>query len=260
MALPEPVKAAIIAGLAANKLTGGLVLSGLGDIGKVALGGGGRGGTPLDPVYVKDVGGGLGGGGGGGVSPIAGLPGALPFTGPLATTATGLGLASAIVTPIVAYLDLKYISEGGQVRSRSSMGLGGFKDYDPLSSAISKDSAALDAHAELMSKTTAQLSHDTSGADTHAGVQALEAVQSFFTSKPVVTVAGWNDLLSHRDTSAKDLHDSAQTLDATVRNWRNTSAPIPQVTVNVSISARDVTEKTYHAGWYTPGGYVGTPS
>ena len=71
MALPEPVKAAVIAALAANKLTGGLVASGLGDLAKVAMGGGGVGGgggivggLGVQKVFVVNMAEGMGMGGG----------------------------------------------------------------------------------------------------------------------------------------------------------------------------------------------------
>ena len=69
-ALPPELKTVAIAALVGNKLTGGLVASGIGDVAKAlmggALGGGGllgRGSTPANPLFVSDIsgGGGLGG-------------------------------------------------------------------------------------------------------------------------------------------------------------------------------------------------------
>ena len=98
-------------------------------------------------------------------------------------------------------------------------------------------------------------SHDTSGADAHATVAALQSVQSFFTQKPVVRVDGWADLLTHRDTSALDMHNAATSLDAAVNNWRNSPAPVTNVTVNVNttVSAAQVRNSVQHLTVYTPG-------
>lgn len=66
--LPPELKSVAIAALVGNKLTGGLVASGIGDIAKSVLSGGGllgRGATPANPVFVSDVS--LGGGKGGGI-------------------------------------------------------------------------------------------------------------------------------------------------------------------------------------------------
>ena len=77
MSLPPNIQAAVIAGLAVNKLSGGLAASGIGNIAggliKIAFSQfGNRGSTPLNPVFVSGVGG--IGGPGGGVPPVGGAP------------------------------------------------------------------------------------------------------------------------------------------------------------------------------------------
>jgi TP901 family phage tail tape measure protein len=81
MSLPQPVQAAVIAALAANKLTGGLVASGIGDLARVGLGaatGKGGGGGALggilgaQHVWVDNMGAGGMGGAGAGVGTAAG--------------------------------------------------------------------------------------------------------------------------------------------------------------------------------------------
>lgn len=103
MALPEPVKAAIIAGLAANKLTGGLVSSGIGDLARVALrggsggsGGGMLGGLGVQHVWVDNMG--MGGGmGGAGMAASSGgrLSQAVSILGPVALAAGSIALLAA---------------------------------------------------------------------------------------------------------------------------------------------------------------------
>jgi len=94
LSLPPGVQSALVAGLAINKLSGGLVAQGVGNVAggflKIAFS---RGATPLTPLYVQQVGGipGAGGvpvaGGGGIISKLLGI-----------TTAVGLGaiLGSAV--------------------------------------------------------------------------------------------------------------------------------------------------------------------
>ena len=110
-------------------------------------------------------------------------------------------------------------------------------------------------------------SADTMGPVT---LSALDAVQAFFTQKPVVTVPGLSDLLTHRDTSAADLHAAATSLDSTVASWRGSMGmldsaakelhdsrpPIPNVsvTVNTTVTGKDVAQTQTHSHWYTPGG------
>jgi hypothetical protein len=94
--LPPQVQGVVIAALAANKLTGGLVASGIGDIAKGLLGGtvkglfsGMRGGTPATPLFTKEVG--LPGGGG---------PGG-PGGGPLGLLKNAALLAPAVLAAAV---------------------------------------------------------------------------------------------------------------------------------------------------------------
>jgi len=76
LALPKEVQGIAIAALAANKLSGGLIGSGLGNIAKglggLVLGGGllGRGSSAANPVWVQSATGGVGGGVGGRGSPL----------------------------------------------------------------------------------------------------------------------------------------------------------------------------------------------
>ena len=94
MALPEPVKAAVIAALAANKLTGGLVASGIGDLAKVAAGtvtgaatGTGGGLLGVQKVFVVNMAeGGMGGVASGGAA--------------TAGSASMLGVAVRTIVPI----------------------------------------------------------------------------------------------------------------------------------------------------------------
>jgi hypothetical protein len=101
LSLPPGVQGALIAGFAVNKLSGGLLAKGAGNI----LGGAtkigmellfkGRGTTPLNPLFVSDVTGGLGG-------KVPGLPAAgLPAIG-AGTIAIGLGAAVATGVLIAA--------------------------------------------------------------------------------------------------------------------------------------------------------------
>lgn len=66
LSLPSQVQGVLIGAFAINKLSGGLLATGVGQIGKGLIGGvaGGllqRGGTPANPLFVADVTGGLGG-------------------------------------------------------------------------------------------------------------------------------------------------------------------------------------------------------
>ena len=95
MKLPAGFQTAIIAGLAANKLSGGLLGKGLGQIisgGAEGIGGllMSRGSSPANPLFVSDVTGGLGGGtvekAVGGISLAALAAGAAVIAGGLITT------------------------------------------------------------------------------------------------------------------------------------------------------------------------------
>jgi TP901 family phage tail tape measure protein len=111
--LPPSVQAVVIAGLAANRISGGIIGSGLGNltaglgkllVGGLTGGGGGlagvltqRGSTPANPLWVSVVGGGIGGGGGGGL---------LGKVGTVVAGAGGfsLGAATALLAGMLAPL------------------------------------------------------------------------------------------------------------------------------------------------------------
>lgn len=98
LSLPKEAQAIAIAALAANKLSGGLVGSGLLNIGKglagLLVGGGplGRGSSPANPVFVSGIGG-VGGGPLGGL-PVAGAP--IVLIGLVAAAVTAAFIASQV--------------------------------------------------------------------------------------------------------------------------------------------------------------------
>lgn len=115
MSLPGPLQAAIIGGLAVNKLSGGLLGSGLKEVVQAVAGGatgGGAGGAlggllGVQKVFVTNMG---EGGMGGGPGPKGGIPPVVPAAGPdAAATAAGLfapGLATlvaGIATPFIMF-------------------------------------------------------------------------------------------------------------------------------------------------------------
>jgi TP901 family phage tail tape measure protein len=343
MALPQPLQAAIIAVIAGNKLTGGLVASGLGDLAKVALGqganavsGSGGGILGVQKVFVVNMpAGGLGGGLGGAAGAAEGLGatavgaaegGAVPG---LIAAGTGVGMGGLALGGAIMIAGLAAGAALGAA-SRTVLGPAGPETsrYNPINgqalnqspipgmygngteldsqTTAGRDTAATDAHLATVAALAATealqsqtgSSHDTSGLDAHIAkvvtahtvatstapirgvpvphttaaetAAALKSVQSFFTSKPVVTVAGFSDLLNHRDTSATDLHNAAQSLSSAVATWRGASAsldsaakelhdsrpPIPNVsvTVNTTVTGKDVAQTQTHSHWYTPGG------
>ena len=101
--LPAPIQQLALAAIVANKVTGGAVGSiakGLGNIvGGLIKIGFARGESPLRPLFVKDVGGGLpggpGGGGKGGGKGGGRLPPLPPFLGPAAAVALPLVLSGS---------------------------------------------------------------------------------------------------------------------------------------------------------------------
>ena len=81
LSLPTQVQGILVGGFAINKLSGGLIGQGLGQIAGGLIQ---RGGTPANPLFVSDVTGGLGGGGG------------------LASGTKGLGVAGAVAAGAAA--------------------------------------------------------------------------------------------------------------------------------------------------------------
>lgn len=99
LSLPPGIQAAIVTGAAINKLSGGLLGAGAGNI----IGGAGgllfdrflaRGSSPANPLWVQTVGGGVGGAGRAG----AGLAGAIGTAGAAATVAGGVLALEDIAT------------------------------------------------------------------------------------------------------------------------------------------------------------------
>jgi TP901 family phage tail tape measure protein len=124
--LPAPLQAMIIGGLAVNKLSGGLVATGLKQVAQGLLPGGGGGGGGLvggmlgvQKVYVVGVAPGVGFGPGGG----GGAGSALGTTGMWATVGKVIGGAFAIVA-VAELADALYpmISAGGGYQNRVTTG------------------------------------------------------------------------------------------------------------------------------------------
>ena len=108
MSLPPQVQAIAVAGLSLNKISGGLLGKGAGNlIGGLIKIGFERGSSPANPLFVADVSGGLGGGGGipgaGGSigSKVLGF-GAKWVLGPAAAVVIGAEIAKAINDPLIA--------------------------------------------------------------------------------------------------------------------------------------------------------------
>jgi len=89
MALPKELQTVLIAGFAVNKLSGGMLVQLGGELFK-------RGGTPANPLFVKDVGlpGGLGGGKGGPGIPAVGGGSLLATLGAAGITAAAVAAAA----------------------------------------------------------------------------------------------------------------------------------------------------------------------
>lgn len=97
MALPKELQTILVAGFAVNKLSGGMLTQLGGEIFK-------RGGTPANPLFVKDVGlpGGLGGGKGGPLGALPAVGGGAAAIGGATVAALAAGTAAAIVAGGVA--------------------------------------------------------------------------------------------------------------------------------------------------------------
>jgi len=89
MALPKELQTILVAGFAVNKLSGGMLVQLGGELFK-------RGGTPANPLFVKDVGlpGGLGGGKGGPGIPAVGGGSLLATLGAAGITAAAVAAAA----------------------------------------------------------------------------------------------------------------------------------------------------------------------
>lgn len=283
MALPEPVKAAVIAAIAANKLTGGLVASGLGDLAKVGLGaatGSGGGGVAgalgmVQKVYVVNMPpGGIGGLGGG-----AAGEGATAVEGAAGAGALGAGIPLAVLGSAIALGVISLYAEGSKnIRTNTDLGAQGLTpaeiqaykysqmdateqhqaamhgygkgaNYDQdLASALAKLG---DATAKLNSTITygpavGMGEHGQAGALATAAQSLDGAVHAWRD-----TSASLNAALSH-DTTGADLHASAQSLDSAVRAWRSNPPPAPHINVYVdtSVSVYDVNRAQVHTGSY----------
>jgi len=101
MALPKELQTILVAGFAVNKLSGGMLVELGGELFK-------RGGTPANPLFVKDVGlpGGLGGGKGG---PLGALPG---IGGGAAAAGAGTWAAAGVVAAIAGIATGVAIDQG----------------------------------------------------------------------------------------------------------------------------------------------------
>jgi hypothetical protein len=95
MSLPKGLQTALVAGFAVNKLSGGMIGQG---IGQIVGGAFQRGGSPANPMYVADVTGGLGGVGGKGGKGLLGTLLSLPV---LIGGAVIAGSLAAVQTQVI---------------------------------------------------------------------------------------------------------------------------------------------------------------
>jgi TP901 family phage tail tape measure protein len=140
LALPQPLQAAVIALMVGNKLTGGLVASGLGDLAKVAMGAatgsGGSGGIAggligVQKVYVVNMG--------------AGMSAAGTAAGTAAGEASGMSMTRLLMTGLTVTLAAASIYELAQEIGTFSTEVG-----------AAKAQAASDQQAWVNTPTTAQ--------------------------------------------------------------------------------------------------------
>ena len=247
--LPEPLKAAIIGGLAVNKLSGGLISSGVSDVLKALTSSGGgaasvatamKGQTPLDPMWVSVVGGGLGGGlglpggaagtagGGGAVGDLIAGGGTVGLSG-LAIAAAAI-IGSAVVVSAAGDLVTMIAGPATAVRTGTERTLPGTGQQqwstgqlDVMGQTIWSDKIIAAIHEgqgpihvpELVpvAQTLASISHDTSGADDHLAIiesqnpnVALSQIahDTSGTDQHVQTVA--TQLQISHDTASQDAH------------------------------------------------------
>jgi TP901 family phage tail tape measure protein len=281
MSLPEPVKAAVIAALAANKLTGGLVASGIGDLAKVAMGaatgtsGGGIAGGMLgvQKVFVVNMGvggmgGGLGGGaslagegsaaGGGGLAAIA--AGALPAALILAATVGGIEIAANVADPsgsqAASYQDQAARGQYGtrqQSEALTNAGYlsGGTQSFDAIAAAAAQYVIDHGTKGEPIKATldpaafTQTLGQYMATAATQAPHSAMDRAGTDLAASATVLQHTAGDMRAasvHVDNSARDLRESTAIMRLT--------PPTVSVVVNTAVSVRDINNTVIQAGGY----------
>ena len=269
--LPEPLQAAIIGGLAVNKLSGGLVGSGLTDILKAATGKGGGGAGiasvlgGVQHVWVDNMGvGGLGGGLGGAAGAAAGGGEGAAGTGSVVGDliagggSVGLGGAALAVAAILgsavvvsAAGDLVTAVAGkqqygqeftdpltGQKRWNIDPNRNGGAQYTTFAPTDPRSPLYVPPVIPAPAKPTASW-YMPGGGKTSADIESAK-----YTHELAAASGSLDSAVRDWRNSNTSVASTATSLDDAVRNWRSQPAPIVNVTVNTDIAVSDITRKT----------------
>lgn len=257
LGLPPWVQTAVLTGWGLNKLTGGALGNIAGILTKAVLGGGIRGATPLNPVFVQQVGG-LPGGGGGGLPPIL----------PAAGGAAGLGIfgtlvAGALAAAAVAVVPLAIARQF----SGDPVAPGGRLGFRPGEVAPVKDDPSREAIESLsqQAKTRSTQIHT----DSAASIAKLSDIKSTISAGDLVS----GQIRDATRAAQSDLALTALHTATAARLTETTLGPLNRIaakefspTINVGVTAttqvsvsniiRSVTSATIASVGSGPGGAI----
>lgn len=232
LSMPSWVQTAVVTGWGLNKLTGGALGSIAGQLtGAVTKGllGGGRGSTPLNPLFVKDVG--LPGGKGGGIpgAPVGGAgaaAGGLLAAGPLAA-------AVAVAVPLVMLLAIPLLTKGKEGQGGPAPG-GANARFDGEAFNLQFTKSLSPALAAAAYGPEAQKSDELTRARIDAVSAAVNTSTGFVTGEQQATTAAVNASTGFVTGSLTQMDaaivESAQAAEAGRRASEGTTAAVNEQT------------------------------